>query len=153
MIYLYFCHAKHKIFYMKKLFLFICFTMIAVVSYGQYNNDGLYYIKPKTIEKPSQDLYNTCIRKAANFDYAALGSGAVSAGLFVGYAAMKDKFKVDKNGEVSMSNKAKGLLISGGIMGFISIILKAESIQYRLKAGKNITLKSSDDGASLYFNF
>ncbi len=122
---------------------------------AQRRTDDLYFGSTRKSERPTMQAgdYGDYLKKSRNFHYAAAGSAAVSASLFVGYACLKEKFTFNEEGDATMKSDAKGYLIGGGIMGLVALICEFNAIHYQFKAGQCLELKAEEGGAGVSFRF
>lgn len=125
------------------------------VANAQERTDDMYFSSTHKSERPVLQVgdYGNYLRKSRNFHYAAAGSAVVSAGLFVGYACLKEKFTFNEEGDATMKSNAKGYLIGGGIIGLAALICEFNAIHYQFKAGQCLELKAEEGGAGVSFRF
>lgn len=130
----------------------------SVAARNKSNDDGVYgnFAKKENAKftgKSIMDQAGIYLNKSANFQYGALGSAAVSAGLLIGYGCMTEKFELNDEGESKLTGKAKGLIIGGSAFALLAIILEVSAIEYKIKAGKCLRLQANENGAGLAYVF
>ena len=150
---------------MKRLALLAILVLMCGVS--SFAQSSLYSKKfrgeptnENVVKSPQWHLNNYEImnKRAASFQYGALGCMAASIGCFAGYAALDTKYNYtfDRKGNVeekSMRTCAKNYLIGGSALAAVAIICEAVSINCRLKAAKSMRIYATGNGAGLAFNF
>lgn len=108
------------------------------------------------VQKSNLDLAGEHLKKSAQFQYGALGCAVASTAMFITSSLIEDEFKIDKStGEPKKkSNGTKDALVIGGCATLLTgVILELYSIEYKLKAGKCISLHASSNGGSLTLKF
>lgn len=99
------------------------------------------------------DLFNRYSKISNNYRYGAIGAGSLSAGLFLGFACVKDRYELDKDKKEVMTTKSKALLLGGCAAFFVAIVCEINAIEYRSKANKHLSLQLTQNGLGLAYSF
>lgn len=149
---------------MKRKLLFLLFAFTALLAQSQNAElkrwaetlSGTTISASKTT-KPSaptnMDLFNKYTKISNNYQYGAIGTGSLSAGLLLGFACVKDRYEINEDGDSKMTNKSKYLLAGGCVTLFSAIILQIKAIEYKTKANNHLRLQLTQSGAGLAFVF
>lgn len=109
----------------------------------------------KILPKSDLDWAGYYLKKSSKMQYGAIGCAAASAGMFISSTCIKEKFDVNKKGEIS--NKSNGtknaLMVGAGISLVASVICEFCSIHYKMKSGDRLRLQAAKNGAGLALVF
>ena len=111
-----------------------------------------------TVQKSNLDLAGEHLKKSAQFQYGALGCAVASTAMFITSSLKEDKYETEVSKGTyttkKKSNGTKDALVIGGCATLLTgVILELYSIEYKLKAGKCISLHASSSGGSLTLKF
>lgn len=140
---------------MKKIVLLLMLLTLGCMNtkmFAQYYND--VYMRTNT-EMPD---YGTLIKRSCQLQYAALGSAVVSVASFVAFSSLDSKYNYtyDKKGnqtDKKMRSPAKNYLIAGAGFAAVAIACEIAAIDFKMQAGKMLSLQMSETGPSLSFKF
>lgn len=107
----------------------------------------------KTAPSTNIDLFNKYSKVSNNYRYGAIGAGSLSAGLFLGFACVKDRYELDKDKKDVMTVKSKAFLLGGCVAFFAAIICEIKSIEYKTKANNHLRLQLTQSGPGLAYVF
>lgn len=153
---------------MKKILLILSMLLLSVFSYSQNKNviqelsDSINDTKEQVQELRNQislnegkrnlnarinsvekkiDKSGYYLKQSANFQYGAIGCASVAAGMFlIGTSTDSDTARYNCN-------------VFGYVCAGASVFCEIMSITYKLKAGKNLMLKSSPIGLTASLTF
>lgn len=150
---------------MKKITLLILCAFMPILMQSQNinqnefteNGSAIYSEARNVIQdtNPSTNvnLFNRYSKISNNYRYGAIGAGSLSAGLFLGFACVKDRYELDKDKKEVMTTKSKALLLGGCAAFFVAIVCEINAIEYKSKANKHLSLQLKQDGVGLAYSF
>lgn len=149
---------------MKRNLLFILFAFVALLAQSQNADLRKWSEKTsgttsnisnaaKTTSVTNMDLFNKYNKISNNYQYGAIGTGSLSAGLLLGFACVKDRYETNEDGDSKMTNKSKYLLTGGCVTLFTAIILQIKAIEYKSKANDHLRLQITQNGPGLAYVF
>lgn len=150
---------------MKKITLLILCTFTTILIQSQNTNQNKWIVNEAVVSSTARnasqkvalptniDLFKKYSRISNNCRYGALGAGSLSAGLFLGFACVKDRYKLDENKKEVMTVKSKALLLGGCVAFFAAIVCEIKSIEYKTKANSHLSLQLTQNGMGLAYVF
>lgn len=110
-------------------------------------------VTQNTTPSTNIDLFNKYSKVSNNYRYGAIAAGSVSAGLFLGFACIKDRYELNKDKKEVMTIKSKAFLLGGCAAFFAAIVCEIKSIEYKSKANKHLSLQLTQNGLGLAYSF
>lgn len=145
-----------------KNYLLLLLMVLATNTYAQISISDLFKSDQKekfNINYPPQSNIEKAgfyLHKSAQLQYASLGVGIASIGTIVSATLINDKYEIDtQTGIVKKEPKSvkTGLIMFGAVTFAAAVCCELISINYKLKAGKYLQMRSNGTEGSIAFIF